>query len=50
MFDKFKGQEEIRMSGEERVRARVEVRWTVGHGEVQRRSVGDVQFLEVRWE
>lgn len=38
------------MNGEERVRARVGIRWTMNHGKVRRRSVGAVQLLEVRWE
>lgn len=50
MSGKFRRQQKTRMNGEERVRARVGVRWTVDHGEVRTRSVGAVQFLEVKWE
>lgn len=50
MSGKFRRQQKTRMNGEERVRARVGVRWTVDHGEVRRRSVGAVQFLGVKWE
>lgn len=50
MSDKFRRQKKTRMSGEERVRARVGVRWTMDHGEIRRRSGGAVQLLEVRWE
>lgn len=42
MSGKFRRQQKTRMRGEERVRARVGIRWTMDHGEVRRRSVGAV--------